>query len=159
MKPYLVALMVWLDLRNRTGAGVNIYCILMVIRYSLNTGIQCLILKLSEEVYGYLTFTCVIRAILFGQIRKTWSVIWGYAIFLLVLVCSADLDVHCGLFSHSVKFSSFVFINKISTQVVCVSGKHPMLAPGSTVKPACATTSHKRQPIQTKTKLYGWSLL
>lgn len=81
LKPYLIALMVWLDLRNKTGAGVNIYCISVVIRYSLNTGIQCLILKPSEEVYG----TCKIQkfwlenqmfqAILFGQIRKTWSVI------------------------------------------------------------------------------------
>ena len=86
----------------------------MVIRYSLNTGIQCLILKLSEEVYEYLPFTCKIQkfwlenqmfqAILFGRIRKTWAVIWGYAIFLLFVVCSADLDVHCGLFSHPVKF-------------------------------------------------------
>ena len=77
--------MVWLDLQNKTGAGVNIYCISVVIRYSLNTGIQCLILKLSEEVYGYLPLTCKIQkfwlenqmfqAILFGQIRKTWAAI------------------------------------------------------------------------------------
>lgn len=32
-------------------------------------------------------------------------------------------------------------MNKISTQVVCVSGKHPMLAPGSTVKPPCVTAN------------------
>ena len=96
MKPYLIALKVWLDLRNSTG--VNIYCILMVIRYSLNTGIQCLILKLSEDVYGYLPFTCKIqkfwlenqmfRAILFGQIRKSWAVILGYAIFLHFFGCT-----------------------------------------------------------------------
>ena len=30
-----------------------------------------------------------------------------------------------GLFSHQVKFYSFIFLHKISTWVVCVNGKHP----------------------------------
>ena len=42
-----------------------------------------------------------------------------------LLVFSADLNIHCSrLFSHHFKFYSFVFMHRISTQVVCVSGKH-----------------------------------
>ena len=52
-------------------------------------------------------------------------VIRGDAIFLLFLVCSAELVVLCNAsFSHQVKFYSFVFMHNISTRVVCVNGKH-----------------------------------
>ena len=45
--------------------------------------------------------------------------------FFTLLVFSADLNIHCSrLFSHHFKFYSFVFMHRISTQVVCVSGKH-----------------------------------
>ena len=52
------------------------------------------------------------------------------AIFLHFLVCKADLDILCsGSFSNHVKFYSFVysfvFMKKIPTRVVCVTGKHP----------------------------------
>ena len=48
------------------------------------------------------------------------------SIFLLILVCSANLDILCsGLLSHHVKYFSFMFMHKISTQEVCVNGKHP----------------------------------
>ena len=52
------------------------------------------------------------------------------AIFLLFLVCKADLDkLSSGSFSNHVKFYSFVysfeFMKKIPTRVVCVNGKHP----------------------------------
>ena len=48
------------------------------------------------------------------------------SIFLLILVCSADLDVLCsGLLSHHIKYFSFMFMHKISTRMVCVNGKHP----------------------------------
>ena len=41
--------------------------------------------------------------------------------FLLFLVCSADLDIHCcRSFFHHVIFYSFMFMHKISTQVVCI---------------------------------------
>ena len=44
--------------------------------------------------------------------------------FLLLLVCSADLDVLCsGLFFHQVKFYCFIFLHKI--RVVCVNAKFP----------------------------------
>ena len=44
------------------------------------------------------------------------------AIFLLFLFCLADLDILCsGLFSHHVKFYSFMFMYKISTPMVCVN--------------------------------------
>ena len=49
--------------------------------------------------------------------------ICGDAIFLLYLVCSADLEILCsGFFFHHVKFYSFMFMRKISTRVVCVMG-------------------------------------
>ena len=51
--------------------------------------------------------------------------ILGDAIFLLCLACLADLNILCnGSFSHLVKFNfySFMFMHKISTQVVCVNG-------------------------------------
>ena len=39
-----------------------------------------------------------------------------------VLVCLTDLCIHfSGSFSHDVKFKNFMFIQKISTQVVCVN--------------------------------------
>ena len=34
----------------------------------------------------------MVRAILFGRLQKTWAVILGDSIFLLFLVCSADLE-------------------------------------------------------------------
>ena len=57
----------------------------------------------------------MVCATLFGKLEKTWAVILGSAIFLLF----------GGLFSHHVKFYIFLFMHKISTQVVCVNGKHP----------------------------------
>ena len=55
----------------------------------------------------------------------SWAVILGDAIFLLCLVCLADLNILCnGSFSHLVKFNfySFMFMHKISTRVVYVNG-------------------------------------
>ena len=43
------------------------------------------------------------------------------------LVCSADLDCS-GSFSHHVRFSSVMFMHKISTWMVCLNGKHPCRA-------------------------------
>ena len=54
----------------------------------------------------------MVHATLFGKHEKTWAVILGSAIFLLF----------GGLFSHQVKSYSFMFMHKISTQVVCVKG-------------------------------------
>ena len=46
--------------------------------------------------------------------------------FLLFSVCSADLDILCGgLLTHQVKFYSFMFMQKIFTNVVCVNAKPP----------------------------------
>ena len=46
--------------------------------------------------------------------------------FLLLLVCSANLDRLCSKsFSHHFKFYSFMFTHKISTRVVCVNRKSP----------------------------------
>ena len=57
-------------------------------------------------------------------------VIRGDAIFLLFLVCSAELVVLCNAsFSHQVKFYSFVFMHNISTRVVCENGEHPWSLP------------------------------
>ena len=44
-------------------------------------------------------------------------------------VCSAVLDILCGgSFSHHVKFSSFIFIPRISRRVVFVKDKHPWIS-------------------------------
>ena len=67
---------------------------------------------------------------LFGKPLKIWAVIKGDAIFLLFLVCSAELVVLCNAsFSHQVKLYSFVFMHNISTRVVCVNGKYPWSLP------------------------------
>ena len=55
----------------------------------------------------------MVYAIPFGKLQKIWAVIWGDLIFLLFLVCWADL--------------SFMFMHRSSTRVVCVNGKHPWL--------------------------------
>ena len=66
-------------------------------------------------------------AIPFGKHQKLWAMIWGDAVFLLFLACSADLDTLCsGSIYHHFKFDSFIFMHKISTRVVCVNGKHPI---------------------------------
>ena len=66
----------------------------------------------------------MVRAIPFGKLQKIWAVFCDDVVFLLFLVCSADLDIVCsGSSSHHVKFYSFMFIHRISTRVVCVNGK------------------------------------
>ena len=55
-------------------------------------------------------------------------VIWGDAIFLVLLACSAELVIlRSGSFSYQVKFYSFVFMHKISSRVekMVSYGKHP----------------------------------
>ena len=50
----------------------------------------------------------MVRAIPFGNLQKIWSVVCDDVIFLLFLVCSADLDILCsGLSSYHAKFYSF----------------------------------------------------
>ena len=72
----------------------------------------------------------ILATVLFAKLLKIWVVIRGDAIFLLFLVCSAELVVLCNVsFSHQVKFYSFVFMHNISTLVVCVNGKHPWSLP------------------------------
>ena len=47
---------------------------------------------------------------------------------LFSLFCCFGYFIHCsGSFSHHVKFYSFIFIHKISTRVICVNGKHPLV--------------------------------
>ena len=47
------------------------------------------------------------------------AAIWDDTIFLHFSVCWADLQILCsGSFSHNIKFYSFMFKHKISTQVV-----------------------------------------
>ena len=68
----------------------------------------------------------MVCAILFWKLQKMWAVIGGNETFLLFSVCSAYLDILCGsLFSHQFEFYSFMFMQKISTQVVCVNVKAP----------------------------------
>jgi len=69
----------------------------------------------------------MVCATLFGKLLKIWAVISGNAIFLLFLVCSADLD-NSRLFSYHLKYYSFLFMHQISSWVVCKNqnGKHSM---------------------------------
>ena len=63
-------------------------------------------------------------AVKWGHFSRSSAVIGGDETFLLFSVCSTDLDILCGsLISHQVKFYSFMFMQKISTQVVCVNAK------------------------------------
>ena len=65
----------------------------------------------------------VVRArIPFRKLQKIWAVISGYLTFPLYLVCPAYLGIIYGLsFSHRLKFDSLIFLNKISTLVVCIN--------------------------------------
>ena len=77
-----------------------------------------------------------------GSFRKYGLWLEGIQYFSTLLVCSADSDTDIAMGSsfHHVKFHSFIFMHKIFTQVVCVSGKHPRynLATGSLRELACA---------------------
>ena len=101
----------------------------------------------------------ILATVLFGKLLKIWAVIRGNAIFLLFLVCSAELVVLCNAsFSHQVKFYSFVFMDNISTRVVCVNGKLPWSLPffplGSLHRPIFSIqtpdTGNCRYPIHDK---------
>ena len=69
---------------------------------------------------GYLAFTLENRkfwlekqkfcAIPFGKVQETWAVIWGDAVFLLFLVCSADLDLCFFITGFSPTPSNFIVI-------------------------------------------------
>ena len=65
----------------------------------------------------------IVRArIPFRKLQKIWAVISGYLTLPLYLVCPAYLGIICGLsFSHRLKFDSLIFLNKISTLVVCIN--------------------------------------
>ena len=55
----------------------------------------------------------MVRTVPFGKLQEIWGVFSGDAIFLLFLICSADLDILCsGSFSHLVKFCSFLFVHQ-----------------------------------------------
>ena len=86
---------------------------------------------------GYLPFTWEnrkfrmenqrVQAIPFGKLQKKWAVFYDDVVFLLFLVCSADLDMVCsGSSSHHAKFYILMFMHRISTRVVCVNSKHPL---------------------------------
>ena len=63
----------------------------------------------------------IIRANSFGKLQEICTVICGNAIFTIFLGSSTDLERLCSrLFSHLVKFFSFTFMHKFSTQVVDV---------------------------------------
>ena len=72
----------------------------------------------ESRIQGYLPITWenrkfgsenqMARAIPIGKLQKLWAVIFDNVIFLLFLVCSADLDIVCSeSSSHHVKFYSF----------------------------------------------------
>ena len=65
----------------------------------------------------------IVRArIPFTKLQKIWAVISGYLTFPLYLVCPAYLGIICGLsLSHRLKFDGLIFLNKISTLVVCIN--------------------------------------
>ena len=87
---------------------------------------------------GYVTLTWenqkfwlenqMIHAILFRELQKIWAVIWGDAIFYTFshLFKWFGHTLWLVALPHHIKFYSWVhsFTRKISTQVVCVNGKH-----------------------------------
>ena len=106
---------------------------------------------------GYLSFTWenrkfrweiqMVHPIPFGKLQKMWAVIWGEAIFQLILVCSADLYILCsGSFFHHVKFYSFILMHKIFTRVVCVNGKHPSCTTRTTLPHLSGSSSRNNMP-------------
>jgi len=69
----------------------------------------------------------MVRAIPFGNLLKTWAVIWVDAIFLLFEVSLADMDIlYTDSFSRNVAFKCLMFLPEISNRMVSVNGKHPV---------------------------------
>ena len=52
-------------------------------------------LPFSREIRKFCLENQMVRVTPSEEYQKTWDVIWGGAIFLLFLVCSGDLDIHC----------------------------------------------------------------
>ena len=68
----------------------------------------------------------MVRAIPFGKLQKVWAVIWGDAIFLLLEVSLADVDIFYGdSLSRNLAFCCFMFTPEISNRMVFVNGKQP----------------------------------
>ena len=74
----------------------------------------------------------MVPASLFEKYQKIWAMILGDSIFLLYLVYSTDLNIHCSRplsyhFKFRIVLCIYLFMHyKISTGVVCVNGKlHP----------------------------------
>ena len=69
----------------------------------------------------------MVHIISFRRLQKIWVVIWDDAINLFFYPFqSVQLiwiySVCSGLFTHHFKFNRYIFLHKISTQVVCVNG-------------------------------------
>ena len=76
---------------QRTKAQVNFFYWLMDARRALVTKH----LPFTREIRKFCLENQMVRVLPFGKLQKTWAVIRGDAIFLLFLVCSGDLDIHC----------------------------------------------------------------
>ena len=72
----------------------------------------------------------MVRAIPFGKLQKIWAVIRGDAIFLLLEVSLADVDIfYSDSLSRNLAFNRFMFMPEISNRMVFVNGKHPRALP------------------------------
>lgn len=92
------------------------------------TGVFWGYLPLTWEIPKFWMCYQIVRPTPLGEPQKTGALIWGNAIFVLFLVCSADLDTHFrGLFSDHVKSHSFLFLHTISTRLVCENGLLPLM--------------------------------
>ena len=90
----------------------------------------------------------------FGKLLKIWVVIRGNAIFLLFLVCSAELVVLCNAsFSHQVKFYSFVFLMYQEFVVCNIAGNCITYAENSTIFYFKSVSTWQEGPTAACTKL------
>ena len=68
---------------------------LFLLTYGCAQGVGYQILTIYTRNPEFCLENQMVRVLPFGELQKTWAVIRGGAIFLLFLVCSGDLDIHC----------------------------------------------------------------
>ena len=84
-------------------------------------------LLFTRENWKFMLENQMVHIISFRRLQKIWVVIWDDAINLFFYPFqSVQLiwiySVCSGLFTHHFKFNRYIFLHKISTQVVCVNG-------------------------------------
>ena len=103
---------------------IILICVILIIvtqsqSQLVRTGVVYCFLPFSWENRKFRIKNQMVCPIPFWKLQKIWAVIWGDAVFLLFLVCSAYLEILCrGSLSHHVKFKSFMFMHKVFVWMV-----------------------------------------